>query len=339
MLGAIVLALIFFVLRPMIEPPAGARARRADRAARARRRAARAAAPQPADDILDLPAQTVNKIERLRDVIASRGEDSAAVLRSWIESPDSPQGARRIMSVYPPRDLRPDRRRRAPRVDPPSAGSRRCARRPTHEGFLAGQAMATEAFLEEESRLTSELVEAIADARLTNEAARRHVAASLAPMVEALAEAIAPALAEAGLGAEIARIVERALVARARGAAAAALRARGRRRGCAALLAAPRAATPRVEEAPELLPREAQIFWDQGYDHLDLDACIAQIRACIASHLEPAARARTMTPDNTDDEPASAGPAAAARRSAARRPPEPVRGRPAPAPSSACRSR
>ena len=40
-----------------------------------------------------------------------------------------------------------------------------------------------------------------------------------------------------------------------------------------------------VEAAPELLPREAQVFWDQGYDHLDLDACIAQIRACIASHL------------------------------------------------------
>ena len=35
------------------------------------------------------------------------------------------------------------------------------------------------------------------------------------------------------------------------------------------------------------MPREAQVFWDQGYDHLDLDACIAQIRACIASHLQP----------------------------------------------------
>ena len=40
-------------------------------------------------DILDLPAQTVNKIERLRDVISSRGEDSAAVLRSWIEFPET----------------------------------------------------------------------------------------------------------------------------------------------------------------------------------------------------------------------------------------------------------
>jgi len=41
------------------------------------------------DSILDLPAQTVTKIERLREVISSRSEDSAAVLRSWIESPDT----------------------------------------------------------------------------------------------------------------------------------------------------------------------------------------------------------------------------------------------------------
>ncbi len=152
------------------------------------------------------------------------------------------------------------------------------------EGFLAGQALATDAYVEDESRLTSELVEAIADARLTNEAARRHVSASLAPMVEALASAITPALAEAGLGAEIARLVERALIrapeARPRLRCAPELAGR-----IEALLAALGLAAS-VEAAPELLPREAQIFWDQGYDHLDLDACLAQIRACIASHLE-----------------------------------------------------
>ncbi|MFO1207856.1 MAG: flagellar basal-body MS-ring/collar protein FliF [Amaricoccus sp.] len=86
-LGAIVLALIVFVLRPMMgRPPVinipeltGPR----EPAAEPQRRAA------PPHDVLDLPAQTVNKIERLREVITSRGEDSAAVLRSWIESPES----------------------------------------------------------------------------------------------------------------------------------------------------------------------------------------------------------------------------------------------------------
>ena len=86
-LGVIVLALIVFVLRPMmgrqpvLDLPelTGPRELLPDP-----RRAA-----SGAHDILDLPAQTVNKIERLREVISSRGEDSAAVLRSWIESPET----------------------------------------------------------------------------------------------------------------------------------------------------------------------------------------------------------------------------------------------------------
>ena len=91
-----------------------------------------------------------------------------------------------------------------------------------------------------------------------------------------------------------ARLVARAL--------AAAPEARPRLR-CAPELAAaarrssPSAASPAtVEAAPELLPREAQVFWDQGYDHLDLDACIAQIRACLALAPRTAQRGRaTMT--------------------------------------------
>jgi hypothetical protein len=151
-------------------------------------------------------------------------------------------------------------------------------------GFLAGQAAANEAFLDDQGRLTSELVEAIADARLTNEAARRHVAASIGPMIAALAANIAPALAEAGLGPEIARIVERALL-QAPGARPR-LRCAPEVGGRLSALLAARGLDAAVEEAPELLPREAQVFWDQGYDHLDLDGCVAQVRACIASHLE-----------------------------------------------------
>lgn len=88
-LGAIVLALIFFVLRPMTSrrPVLELADLTGPRELPAEPR--RAAAQLAGGDFLDLPAQTVNKIERLRDVITSRGEDSAAVLRSWIESPDS----------------------------------------------------------------------------------------------------------------------------------------------------------------------------------------------------------------------------------------------------------
>lgn len=153
-----------------------------------------------------------------------------------------------------------------------------------HAGFLAGQAMATEAALDDQTRLSAEFLEALADSRMTNEAARRHVAASLTPMVRALVESIVPSLAEAGLAREVARLVERAVLQ----APAARPRLRCAPEVCDRIEAILRerglAAT--LEEAPELLPREAQLFWDQGYDHLDLDACIAQIRACIASHLE-----------------------------------------------------
>lgn len=152
------------------------------------------------------------------------------------------------------------------------------------EGFVAGQASATEAMLAEDNRLTSALVEAIQDARMTNEAARRHVAASLAPMLEAIVAAITPALAEAGLAAEVARAVDRAI--------AATPKARPRVR-CAPEMVDPlgdrleeRGVAALIEAAPELLPREAQVFWEHGFDHLDLDACAAQVRACVMGHLQ-----------------------------------------------------
>lgn len=151
------------------------------------------------------------------------------------------------------------------------------------DGFVAGQGAATEACLEDQGRLTAELVEAIGDAIMTNEAARRHVTASLAPAIRALAAAIAPALAEAGIAGEIAAIVDRAV------AQAPAARPRLR---CAPELAPrlvgifrERGIDAEVEPAPELLPREAQVFWEQGYDHIDLDACTAQVLACLAAHL------------------------------------------------------
>lgn len=151
------------------------------------------------------------------------------------------------------------------------------------EGYMAGQAAATEAMLAEDDRLTSELVEALQDARLSNEAARWHAAACLAPVLEAMVRAVTPALAEAGLGAEVARAVERAI--------AAAPQARPRIR-CAPEMVDPlgdrleaRGIAAVIEAAPELLPREAQVFWEHGFDYLDLDACAEQVCACVLDHL------------------------------------------------------
>ena len=153
------------------------------------------------------------------------------------------------------------------------------------EGFLAGEAAAAEAHLADQTRLTSELIEAISDARMTNEAARRHVAASLAPLAAAVVAALTPALAEAGLAAEVAARVEAALRT--------APEARPRLR-CAPELApvirgvlAERGLPASVEPNPAMPPREAILEWDQGYDRIDLDACAAEIREVVATHLEP----------------------------------------------------
>jgi hypothetical protein len=152
-------------------------------------------------------------------------------------------------------------------------------------GWLEGQAAATDAHLADDARLSSDLIEALEDARLTNEAARRHVMASVAPLIETLFTAVAPSLADAGLVAEIERLASRAL--------AAAPEARLRLR-CAPEVAPrveavlrERGVEGNVEPAPTLLPREARIHWDQGYDGLDLDACIASIRESLARHLQP----------------------------------------------------
>ena len=91
-LGMIVLALIFFVLRPML-------ARQGPMADLAELTGPRAAGSDPVraiagerdltGEILDLPPQTLTKVDRLREVITSRSEESAAVLRAWIESPEA----------------------------------------------------------------------------------------------------------------------------------------------------------------------------------------------------------------------------------------------------------
>lgn len=151
-------------------------------------------------------------------------------------------------------------------------------------GYVAAQDELTRAHLADASRLTSDFIEALNDSRLTNEAARRHVAASLAPLVLAICDAVAPALARAGLGAEILSRVERAL------AAAPAARPKLR---CAPELVptlerlfAGRGEPAAIEAAPGLLPREVELHWDEGHDRIDLDGCVAEIRACLARHLD-----------------------------------------------------
>ncbi len=152
-------------------------------------------------------------------------------------------------------------------------------------GYLDGHGSASEAHLADQARLTSDLVEALSDARLTNDAARRHVMASIAPLIRALAGAIAPALAAAGLAGEVAARVEAALGA-VPGATPRLICAPEQRAALEAALAA-RMLSARIEADPRLLACEVELHWDEGFDRIDLEACAAEVIGCIASHLDP----------------------------------------------------
>ena len=151
------------------------------------------------------------------------------------------------------------------------------------DGYLAGQAAAIESQMQDQSRLSSHLVEAINDASLTNEAARRHVAQSLGPMIEALFRAIAPALGERGVAVEIARLAENAAnrtpeakpQIKCAEEVAETLRSVLDQRGIAAQICID----------PALLPGEAEVRWDQGVDRLDIERCATEVGACISKHL------------------------------------------------------
>lgn len=89
-LGAIVIALIVFVLRPMLAArPADRLTELAGLAAPAGEHTRQIAGEHRGGELLELPPHTLTKIDRLREVVTSRGDESAAVLRSWIEAPEA----------------------------------------------------------------------------------------------------------------------------------------------------------------------------------------------------------------------------------------------------------
>ncbi|WP_424930852.1 flagellar basal-body MS-ring/collar protein FliF [Amaricoccus macauensis] len=96
-LGSIILALIFFVLRPMMSrQPApligelagedGAMIEGNDQAPA--QIGVSEGSAEEGDFLEDLPAKSLSKIDRLKEVISDRSEDSARVLRNWIETPE-----------------------------------------------------------------------------------------------------------------------------------------------------------------------------------------------------------------------------------------------------------
>ncbi len=78
------------------------------------------------------------------------------------------------------------------------------------DGVREGASAASEAFTTAQSQTLAKIHEIIGDAFFSREEARQLALRSLRPLVESIAQALAPELSRSGLGAEIAALVEQA---------------------------------------------------------------------------------------------------------------------------------
>jgi len=140
-------------------------------------------------------------------------------------------------------------------------------------GIRDGAAAASEAFSSEQSRCLSRVQEVIGDTFFAREEAHRLALSSLRPLIESLAEAIAPALSNTGLSAEIAKIAEDAAI-RAPDDTLTIFVPSGMGDGLAEML---EKAIPAVSisEDPTLQSTQARVSWNGGFDLIDLGATSA----------------------------------------------------------------
>ncbi|MEO0387180.1 MAG: hypothetical protein AAF281_06570 [Pseudomonadota bacterium] len=154
------------------------------------------------------------------------------------------------------------------------------------KGFAQGAEASAREHAEAQDQLRAQFVEALRDAQLTQSLAQREVIASLLPILEALTRALAPTLADAGFLAALEDRLRAALNTRPDPAP---------RVHCAPELeAGVRAAlsqfSDRFELVPDtsLTPLEARLFWEDGFDEIDLDTCLDAMRDTIAAFRDAA---------------------------------------------------
>jgi len=146
-------------------------------------------------------------------------------------------------------------------------------------GIRDGAAAASEAFSSEQSRCLSRVQEVIGDTFFAREEAHRMALTSLRPLIESLAETMAPALSNAGLSAEIAKIAEEAAI-RAPEDLLTVLVPTGMGSGIAEMLRGSNPAVS-VSEDPILQSAQARVNWSGGFDLIDLGAASAAVIAAI----------------------------------------------------------
>lgn len=157
------------------------------------------------------------------------------------------------------------------------------------EGHARGFAQGTEASAKEhaaaQDQLRAQFVEALRDAQLEQAEAQSTVLTSLLPLMENLTRSLAPALAEAGLVTSLETQLKTVLAKRPE--------------AVPVIFCAPELATGlktalshlegqfRITEDAQLTPLEARLHWDNGFDEINLEACLTSMRA----HIEQFTRA------------------------------------------------
>ena len=140
-------------------------------------------------------------------------------------------------------------------------------------GVRDGATAASDAFSSEQSRCLSRIQEVIGDTFFAREEAHRLALSSLRPLIESLAEAMAPALSNAGLSAEIAKIAEEAAI-RAPNDMLTVFVPAGMGSDITEMLQSTNPAVS-ISEDPMLQPAQARVSWSGGFDLIDLGATSA----------------------------------------------------------------
>ena len=146
-------------------------------------------------------------------------------------------------------------------------------------GVRDGAAAASDAFSSEQSRCLSRVQEVIGDTFFAREEAHRLALSSLHPLIKSLAEAMAPALSNAGLSTEIAKIAEEAAI-RAPNDTLTVFVPDGMGSDIGEMLLG---VSPEVSisEDPMLESTQARVSWSGGFDLIDLGATSAAVIAAI----------------------------------------------------------
>lgn len=146
-------------------------------------------------------------------------------------------------------------------------------------GIRDGAAAASYAFSSEQSRCLSRVQEVIGDTFFAREEAHRLALSSLRPLIESLAETMAPALSSTGLSAEIAKIAEEAAI-HAPDDTLTIFVPSGMGCDIAEMLEGTNPVVS-VSEDLKLQSTQARVSWSGGFDLIDLGATSAAVITAI----------------------------------------------------------